>query len=82
MFLTESNRNLTTAANAAEHVLEQIKALSYADIANYQPPAFTNLQVTVTPVQKTTTLSEVTVTVVWTERQQTRSFSLATYFAA
>jgi len=91
MLLNESSRNLTTAANDAQFVLEQLKGLDYATrIATNFPsgftlPTFTNLineQVAFDPAPTIgDSISKITVKVSWTERQKSRSFSLATYFA-
>lgn len=94
-FLSESSRNLTTAANDAQYVLEQIKALDYATRiappsgpnfpSGYTLPTFTNLKDEVAAFNPSPTIgpsiSKITVKVSWTERQKSRSFSLATYFA-
>ncbi len=90
-FLSESSRNLVTAANDAQYVLEQIKALDYdTRIATnfpsgYTLPTFTNLKNEVVAFDPSPTIgpsiSTIAVKVSWTERQKSRSFSLATYFA-
>ncbi len=92
MFLSESSRNLVIAANDAQYVLEQIKELDYdTQIAanfstNYTLPAFTNLNnevVAFDPAPVTgSAISKITVKVSWIERQNNRSFSLATYFTS
>jgi len=93
VFLSESSRNLATAANDAQYVLEQIKALALdydTCIATnfpsgYTMPTFTNLKNEVVAFVPSPTIgssiSKITVKVSWTERQDSRSFSLATYFA-
>jgi len=88
VFLSESSRNLATAANDAQYVLEQIKALDYdTRIATnfpsgYTLPTFTNEVVAFDPSPTIgSSISKITVKVSWTERQKSRSFSLATYFA-
>lgn len=83
MLLNDSSRNLVTAANDAQYVLEQIKALDYSSISAYTPPSFSNLSgETVTLTNSIgATLATVTVNVSWTENQTTKSFSLSTYFA-
>ena len=92
MFLCESSRNLVTAANDAQHVLEQVKALDYdTQIAanfssSYTLPTLTNLKNEVLAFDPapviTSSVSKVTVKVSWTERQNNRSFSLATNFTS
>ncbi len=92
MFLGESSRNLVAAANDAQYVLEQIKALDYdTQIAtnfstSYTPPTFTNLNNEVIAFNPAptigSTISKIVVKVSWIERQNNRSFSLATYFAS
>lgn len=85
ILLNESNNNLVKAANDAQYVLEQIKALAYTDISAYSYPTFNNLPsetITLTrPGSISDPLRTITVAVSWQERTQTRSFSLATYFA-
>lgn len=85
MSLNESNSNLVVAANDARYVLEEIKGLAYDDIGSYSPPSFSNLDgesasVTVTDIDSR--IKEVTVEVVWTERQRSRSFKLSTRIAS
>ncbi len=89
-FLSESSRNLATAANDAQYVLEQIKAWDYdTRIAinfpsDYTLPTFTLKDEDVDFEPSPTigsSISKITVKVSWTERQKSRSFSLATYFA-
>lgn len=92
MMLNNSSNNLTTAVNDAQYVLEQVKGLDYtACIQNlpnacYVLPAFTNLPtetVAFDPAPTTigSNLRKITVKVSWQDKGQTRSFSLATYFA-
>ncbi|OGX18538.1 MAG: hypothetical protein A3K83_07610 [Omnitrophica WOR_2 bacterium RBG_13_44_8b] len=83
ILLNESNRNLVTAANDAQYVLEQIRSLAYGDIATYAAPAFTNLNGEAITLTRSigAEIAEVTVDVSWTERQRNRSFQLSTRFA-
>ncbi len=92
MFLNNSSSNLATAVNDAQYVLEQVKGLRYDTCIQYLPnacyvlPAFTNLPAeTVTfdpaPVTIGSNLREITVKISWLDKGQTRSFSLASYFA-
>ena len=86
MILDETNRNSVIAANDAQYVLEQIKSLTYGDIAGYSAPVFTNFGVS---GEETITLNrnigakiaEVTVNVQWRERGRNRQFSLSTAIA-
>ncbi len=81
--MSESNRNLVTAANDAQFVLEQMKNLSYSQLGAYALPAFTHLNDETLTLTRTIgpKTADVTVTVNWTERQRSRSFQLATRFA-
>ncbi|MCX5703280.1 MAG: hypothetical protein NT066_02140 [Candidatus Omnitrophica bacterium] len=90
MLLNRASRNLTTAANDAQYVLEQIKAWDYdTRIATNFPSGYTlstptlnNEAVAFDPAPTIgSSISKITVKVSWTERQKSRSFSLATYFA-
>ena len=92
MLLNGTSRNLVTAANDAQYVLEQIKALDYETRiyappfpSGYTLPMFTNLNNEAVAFEPAPTIgssiSKITVKVSWTERQKSRSFSLATYFA-
>lgn len=88
VFLNESSRNLVTASNDAQYVLEQIKAQSFNDIPAYvsgfSSTKFNNLpQETVTfpgPVY-TANLDTITVNIAWNERNAARTFSITTRFA-
>lgn len=83
ILLNDSSRNLVSAANDAQYVLEQIKALDYNSISAYTPPTFTDLpneSVTLTK-EIGATLSTVTVNVGWLENQKNKAISLSTYFA-
>ncbi len=92
MFLCESSRNLVIATSDAQHVLEQIKALDYDTqiatnfSASYTLPTFTHLNNEVVAFDPApaigSAISKITVKVSWAERQNTRSFSLATYFTS
>jgi prepilin-type N-terminal cleavage/methylation domain-containing protein len=84
MLLNEASNNLTIAVNDAQYVLEQIKALDdYDDIPSYTPPTLNNLINETITLNRTigTNISTITVNVSWQERQNTRSFSLATCIA-
>ncbi len=82
-FLSESNSNRITACTDAQHVLEQIKDLDYSAIDDYTPATFTNLnsEAVAVTTNETGSLTEVTVDVSWTERSQTKTFSLITKIA-
>lgn len=88
MFLNESSRNMVTASNDAQYVLEQIKTKSFSDIpgfvGGYSSGEFNNLpQETVSfpnPVY-TANLDTITVQISWSERDATRTFSITTCFA-
>jgi type II secretory pathway pseudopilin PulG len=90
--LNNSSNNLTTAVNDAQYVLEQVKGLDYTSCIQYLPnacytiPTFTNLPGETaafypTPTAIGTGIRKITVTVSWQDKGQTRSFSLASYFA-
>jgi general secretion pathway protein I len=83
ILLNESNRNLVTATNDAQYVLEQIKSLAYSDIAAYTAPTFNNLTDELIALDRSigSTIAEVTVDVSWTERQRNRSAQLSTRIA-
>ncbi|MCM8795186.1 MAG: prepilin-type N-terminal cleavage/methylation domain-containing protein [Candidatus Omnitrophica bacterium] len=85
ILMNESNNNLVIAVNDAQYVLEQIKGLAYADIDNYEPPDFDNLNnETITldlDKSDVTRIRTVTVNVSWQERGRQRSFSLPTRIA-
>lgn len=85
--LTESSRNLVTAACDAQYVLEQIKAQDFSSIpsyiANYSSTQFNNLPgetVTFPNPSYTSTLDTITVRIDWSERAA-RSYSLTTRYA-
>jgi prepilin-type N-terminal cleavage/methylation domain-containing protein len=92
LFLNNSSSNLTSAVNDAQYVLEQIKGLNYTTcIQNnfaagcYTLPVFTNLPGEAVALSPAPTIgpsiSKITVTISWLDKQKTRSFSLATYIA-
>lgn len=81
--LNESNYNLIIAMNDAQHVLEQIRGLTYSAVDAYTPPAFNNLTnetITITRTTVGSNLKEVIVNVSWTERRN-RQISLYTRIA-
>ncbi|MDD5464930.1 MAG: prepilin-type N-terminal cleavage/methylation domain-containing protein [Candidatus Omnitrophica bacterium] len=88
MFLNESSRNIVTAANDAQYVLELIKTQSFGNIPAYvsgfSPTKFNNLSAeTVTfpgPVY-TANLDTITVNITWNERNAAKTFSITTRFA-
>lgn len=81
--MTESNRNLITAVNDAQFVLEQMKNLTYSQLGTYTAPALAHLNNETVTLTRSVgpKLANVTVTIRWTERQRSRSFELATRFA-
>lgn len=83
VLLNDASRNLVTASNDAQYVLEQIKALDYNSISSYAAPEFSNLSNEMITINRSigATLSTVTVNVNWQENQNTKNFSLSTYFA-
>ncbi|MHB8155621.1 MAG: type IV pilus modification PilV family protein [Candidatus Omnitrophota bacterium] len=91
MFLNNSSNNLTTAVNDAQYVLEQVKGLDYATCiqnlpnACYTIPTFINLPGETAAFDPAPTtigsLRKITVKISWQDKGQTRSFSLASYFA-
>lgn len=92
LFLNNSSSNLTIAVNDAQHVLEQIKGLNYTTCIQtnfaggcYTLPVFTNLPSETVSLNPSPTIgssiSKITVEISWQEKQNTRSFSLATYIA-
>ncbi len=83
MLLNESNNNLVTAVNDAQYILEQLKGLSYSEIAAYTPPVLNNLSNETISLSRSigTRIAEVTVDVSWTERQRSRNFQLSTRIA-
>lgn len=83
IFLNESNNDLVLAANDAQYVLEQVKAVNFSGIDSYVPPVFTNLNNENIPAPVVTNISsrvkQVTVNVNWTDkRRRSRNFSLST----
>ncbi len=83
ILLNASNKELLTAANDAQYVLEQVKSLAFSQIESYTPPVFTNLLNESIPVPTVSSISsrvkQVTVNVSWTDkRRRTRDFSLTT----
>jgi prepilin-type N-terminal cleavage/methylation domain-containing protein len=88
MFLNESGRNLVTASNDAQYVLEQIKTQSFTNIPTYisgvSPTKFNNLpeeRVTFPSPAYTANLDTLTVNITWKERNATKTFSITTRFA-
>jgi len=83
LMLNETNSNIVSASNDAQYVLEQMKALSYGDLSGYTAPTLNNLQNENITLNTSigATVSNITVTVSWQERQSNRSFSLSTYIA-
>ncbi len=88
MFLSESSRNLVTASNDAQYVLEQIKTQSFSNIPTYissiSSSKFNNLSgetVTFPGPAYTSNLDTITVQINWNERNATRTFSITTRFA-
>lgn len=88
MFLSESSRNLVTASNDAQYVLEQIKTQSFSNISNYissfSPTEFNNLsgeRVTFPNPVYTSNLDTIAVNIAWSERNATRTFAITTRFA-
>jgi len=89
MLLNQTNNNLVIATKDAQYVLEQVKGLAYTDIGyyldHYNSTAFPNLDNEhVAPHYDDDTvanITEITVTITWDERQNTRDFSLTTKIA-
>ena len=83
MLLNQSSRNLGIAANDAQHVLEEIKALPYGGIPAYTPPVFNSLNSETVSLSRIVEpyLTTVTVNVQWQERAVVKNFSLASCFA-
>jgi type II secretory pathway pseudopilin PulG len=84
LFLNETSHNLVLAANDAQYVLEQLKYLTFDQIPSYTPPTFYNLPSEVVILSSTavsSTLTKITLDVNWQERNNSRNFSLSTYFA-
>ena len=93
MMLNNSSSNLATAVNDAQYVLEQVKGLDYDTCiqnlpdACYVLPEFDNLPgvetVAFDPAPTTigANLRKITAKISWQDKGQTRSFSLASYFA-
>jgi hypothetical protein len=84
ILLNASNKELLTAANDAQYVLEQIKSRAFSDIlGDYAPPNLANLQNETISVPAETSISsrvkEVTVNVSWTDkRRRARQYELTT----
>jgi prepilin-type N-terminal cleavage/methylation domain-containing protein len=81
----KSNNNLVVATNDAQYVLEAMKGLSYGDVSscNYTPPALSNLtdeQITVACTDETS-MTKITVTVQWKERDVQKNLQLSTRIA-
>ncbi|MBU4251952.1 MAG: prepilin-type N-terminal cleavage/methylation domain-containing protein [Candidatus Omnitrophica bacterium] len=88
MFLNESNRNMVTASNDAQYVMEQIKTQSFSNISTYvggySSGEFTNLpqeNVSFPNPVYTANLDTITVQISWRERNAARTFSITTCFA-
>jgi prepilin-type N-terminal cleavage/methylation domain-containing protein len=83
MLLNESSRNLVIAACDAQHILEEVRALNYAQIASYTSPTFTNLtnETVVLTTSVGSNVATVTVDISWQERQIGKNFSLSTRIA-
>ncbi len=88
MFLSESSRNIVTASNDAQYVLEQIKTQSFSNIpayiSSFSSTKFNNLPaetVTFPSPAYTLNLDTITVNITWSERNATRTFSITTRFA-
>jgi len=88
MFLSESTRNLVTASNDAQYVLEQIKSQSFSNIPTYisgfPSTKFNNLSgetVTFPSPVYTSNLDTLTVNITWNERNAARAFSITTCLA-
>ncbi len=86
IFLNASNKELLTAANDAQYVLEQIKSRAFSDIiGDYAPPNLANLQDESISVPAETSIGssgrvkEVEVNVSWTDkRRRAREYVLTT----
>lgn len=83
MFLSETNRNMVTATNDAQYILEQIKSTPYASIQSYAPPDLDNLPNENIAFQATagTRITQVDVTISWTERGRNKNLQLSTSIA-
>ena len=88
MLLSRASRNLITAANDAQYVLEQIKNLPYNQIGYYtshfDPSHFSNLkeeQITFPTVNLGADITEVKVKVSWTQRGHDTNTELSTLIA-
>ncbi len=81
--LNESNSHLVTAASDAQTVLEDIKALSYSQIASYAAPTFTNLPGETVALSRSigAKLADIIVTVSWNEHGRNRNYVLKTRIA-
>lgn len=83
ILMNESNNNLVIAANDAQYVLEQIKALPYDSISAYSAPEFNNLNNEEITLSRSvgSAIADITVNVNWSERNRNKSFSLSTRIA-
>jgi len=95
MFLNESSRNIVTASNDAqyvlEYVLEQIKTQGFSNVPTYISgfsPATSGMVlklsgegVTFPSPVYTSNLDTITVNITWNERNTARTFSITTRFA-
>ncbi|PIQ88026.1 MAG: hypothetical protein COV73_01015 [Candidatus Omnitrophica bacterium CG11_big_fil_rev_8_21_14_0_20_43_6] len=87
-FLIGSSRNLVTASNDAQYILEQIKAQSFSDIpayiASYPTETFDNLpdeEISFPSPVYTSTLDTITVQMDWNERNAAQTYSITTRLA-
>jgi type II secretory pathway pseudopilin PulG len=91
MILNEQNGNLATAFNDAQLVLEEMKAMAFANITAYAAPTLTNLYSEAISIEcngaacaslpSGASLAQVDVVVTWTERGRARSETLSTAIA-
>ena len=85
IFLNETNRNMVTAANDAQYVLEQIKSLPYSSIPDYPEPSLYNLKdehIDISIDNHTETrITQIDVTISWTERGRSKNLQLSTRIA-
>lgn len=87
-FLVESSRNLVTASNYAQYVLEEIKTQSFGDIqnfiSNYGLEKFSNnplpVHISFPSAVYTSNLDTITVQISWNERNAEKTFSITTCF--
>jgi prepilin-type N-terminal cleavage/methylation domain-containing protein len=81
--LNNASCNLVIAANDAQYVLEEMKALTYSQLSGYTSTQVHNLNNENIILGKNigSILATVTVTVNWTENNNAKNFSLSTCFA-